>query len=77
MIYVHTDFCRRGIATQFLNFFEKICKTDKLFTSTNESNQPMQKSLEKAGFQKSGIIYNLDENDPEIVYFKQVTPNIT
>ena len=36
----------------------------------------MQKSLEKSGYQKSGIIHNLDENDPEIVYLKQVTPII-
>lgn len=73
MIYIHPDFRRKGIGTQFLSFFEQNCETDKLFTSTNESNKPMQKLLEKAGYQKSGIIYNLDENDPEIVYFKRVT----
>ncbi len=72
MIYVHADFRRQGIGNQFLSFFKKICKTDKLFTSTNESNIPMQKSLIQAQFLRSGIIYNLDEKDPELVYFKQV-----
>lgn len=76
MIYVDSNYRRKGISSQFLAYFESICKTDKLFTSTNKSNKTMQLSLEKADFQKSGIIENLDEDDPEIVYFKQVTPNL-
>ncbi len=51
---------------------EVLCQTDKLFTSTNQSNRPMQKLLEKLGYQPSGYIENLDEGDPELVYFKRL-----
>jgi hypothetical protein len=30
----------------------------------------MQALLEKAGFESSGVIHNLDAGDPELVYFK-------
>jgi hypothetical protein len=30
----------------------------------------MQALLEKAGFASSGVIHNLDVDDPELVYFK-------
>jgi hypothetical protein len=46
-----------------------LCRTDKLWTSTNLSNQPMQALLVHAGFRLSGFIENLDENDPELVFF--------
>jgi hypothetical protein len=32
----------------------------------------MQSLLAKLGYVPSGIIYNLDEGDPELVYFKQL-----
>jgi hypothetical protein len=49
---------------------ERNCKTIKLFTSTNESNKPMQELMIKMGYQPSGTVYNLDEGDPELFYFK-------
>jgi ribosomal protein S18 acetylase RimI-like enzyme len=49
---------------------EKMCKTPKLFTSTNESNIIAQKTYEANGFVRTGYIENLDEGDPEIIYFK-------
>lgn len=45
------------------------CPQPKLFTSTNRSNLPMRALLLKAGFIESGYIENLDENDPELVFF--------
>jgi RimJ/RimL family protein N-acetyltransferase len=47
------------------------CKTPKLFTSTNQSNKPMQKLLGKTGFTFCGQIDALDEGDPEMFYVKQ------
>jgi hypothetical protein len=32
----------------------------------------MQELLSKAGFAKSGVIENLDEGDPEVVFFKRL-----
>jgi ribosomal protein S18 acetylase RimI-like enzyme len=63
---------RRGVATALIHYVEKTRPTDKLFTSTNESNTIMQALLEKLGYTRSGWIDNLDEGDPEIIYFKRL-----
>ena len=54
-----------------ISFLETQSKSEDLFTSTNESNSHMQQVLEKLGYESSGIIYNLDSGDPEIVYVKK------
>lgn len=61
---------RRGIGSALMRHIESICPGVKLFTSTNESNTPMHRLCERLGYVKSGYIDNLDEGDPEIVYFK-------
>ena len=73
LLYVHPDFRRQGIGSQLIRHAETICQTEKLFTSTNESNVPMQGLLCKLGYVRSGTIENLDEGDPEWVYFKRPT----
>ena len=70
MVYVRPDVRRQGIGTSLLSHLEKICKTDKFFTSTNLSNQPMQSILARLGFRLSGIVHDLDEGDPELIYVK-------
>lgn len=71
MLYVHPAFRRQGFGSELMKYLERSCKTEKLFTSTNQSNTSMQSLLESLGYQRSGFIENLDENDPEIIYFKQ------
>ena len=44
----------------------------KLFTSTNRSNTPMRKLCDRLGFQPSGVVENLDNHDPELVYYKRL-----
>ncbi len=44
--------------------------TRQLFTSTNQSNRPMQALLETRGYQKAGVIHHLDPDDPEIVFMR-------
>ena len=72
MLYVHSDYRRSGAGVALLKHIESLCKTPKLFTSTNLSNLPMQSLLAKLEYVLSGVIHNLDEDDPEIVYFKQL-----
>ena len=72
MLYVHSDYRRCGAGSALLKQMESLCKTPKLFTSTNLSNLPMQMLLAKLGYVLSGVIHHLDEGDPEIVYFKRV-----
>lgn len=70
MLMVHPDHRHRGAGTQLIRHFESICQTAKLFTSTNLSNLPMQALLAKLEYRLSGVVHNLDEGDPELVYFK-------
>jgi ribosomal protein S18 acetylase RimI-like enzyme len=63
---------RMGLGLQLLAAAQSACGTAKLFTSTNSSNIAAQALLFKAGFVRSGIIENLDSQDPELVYFKWV-----
>ena len=75
MIYVASSHRRRGIATELLTALETRCVSDRIFTSTNASNVPMQALLEKCGYITSGAVSYLDENDLEIVYSKIVEKN--
>ncbi len=72
MLYVHSDWRRHGVGTALLRHLESICQTDKLFTSTNLSNLRMQALLAKLGYKLSGVIHDLDEGDPELVYVKHL-----
>jgi ribosomal protein S18 acetylase RimI-like enzyme len=74
LLMVHPDYRRRGIATSLIRSVEIDAPTEKLFTSTNQSNTAMQQLCERLGFVCSGIVENLDEGDPEIIYFKRVLP---
>ncbi len=72
LLIVHPEYRQRGVATALIGHIESICPTGKLFTSTNESNVIAQQVYESLGFARSGYIENLDEGDPEIVYFKRL-----
>ena len=74
MLYVHKDYRRQQVGQSLLAHLEQICNTPKLFTSTNLSNLPMQALLDRQGYLPSGVIHNLDEGDPELVYFKPLQP---
>ncbi|CAN7385997.1 GNAT family N-acetyltransferase [Ensifer adhaerens] len=69
MLMVGTSWRRRGLAGTLIAHFQSMSSGAKLFSSTNMSNRPMQDLLVKAGFRPSGYIDNLDENDPEIVFY--------
>lgn len=61
-----------GIGLGLLAELERRCSTAKLFTSSNASNDRAKRLFLRAGFVRSGTIENLDEGDPECVYFKTV-----
>jgi len=70
MLYVHPEYRRQGAGLMLMQYLESTCQTPKLFTSTNLSNLPMQALLAKLGYNLSGVIHHLDEDDPELVYVK-------
>ncbi len=71
LVYVRTDYRQYGYATALMRYIEDTSDSQKLFTSTNLSNLPMQRLLEKLGYSISGVVHNLDEGDPEVFYFKR------
>jgi ribosomal protein S18 acetylase RimI-like enzyme len=59
---------RQGIGTELPLDAQRQRAAAKLFTSTNLSNQPMQRLLARLGWRSVGIVYGLDEGDPELLY---------
>lgn len=72
MLIVDRNSRRKGVATALVRRLEEKCETEKLFTSTNESNKPMQCLLQSLSYEPSGTVFNLDEGDPELFYFKRI-----
>ena len=72
LLYVEPAERRTGAARAIVRYVESICPGDKLFTSTNESNDAMHAFCAALGYVRSGCIDNLDEGDPEIVYFTRL-----
>ncbi|MGM0846677.1 MAG: N-acetyltransferase family protein [Bacillota bacterium] len=70
LIVVSNTKRRMGYGSEMLNYMVNNSPTTKIFSSTNRSNHSMQKVFEANGFIKSGIVENLDEGDPEIIYFR-------
>jgi ribosomal protein S18 acetylase RimI-like enzyme len=70
LLYVDAVYRHQGVGSTLLSWMEEQSQTPLLFTSTNLSNHPMQRLLEKHGYISSGIIYNLDPGDPELIYCK-------
>jgi GNAT superfamily N-acetyltransferase len=68
MLYVADEARRRGVGRTLMQALETRCRTNKLFTSTNASNGPMQELLRSLGYIPSGVIHNLDAGDPELVF---------
>ncbi|VTR27566.1 Acetyltransferase (GNAT) family [Serratia fonticola] len=69
MLMVGEHCRRRGIGLALIAALKSRCRHPKLFTSTNRSNLPMQRLLLNAGFIASGQVDNLDDGDPEQVFF--------
>ena len=71
LLMVEEKYRQCGIGSALLNYLFAVCKTEKLFTSTNKSNEPMQKLLGKSGYTFCGQINALDEGDPELFFVRQ------
>ena len=70
LLAVDPAFRREGVGIALVNQFAAAFGDEAAFTSTNQSNTPMQALLAEAGFEESGIIHNLDPGDPELVFAK-------
>ncbi len=68
MLQVNPGFRRQGVGTALMRRMRDLCETEKLWTSTNLSNRPMQALLAKLRYELAGVIHHLDEGDPELMY---------
>ncbi|WP_077359665.1 GNAT family N-acetyltransferase [Fictibacillus arsenicus] len=71
LIMIKPFFQRRVLAGALLKHMADISPTEKLFSSTNQSNDAMHNVFQTSGFTKSCFIDNLDEGDPEVIYFTE------
>jgi ribosomal protein S18 acetylase RimI-like enzyme len=65
---VHADFRRLGLASALMRAAAEACTTPDVFTSTNQSNKPMQALLDGLGYARCGYADQLDPGDPEWFY---------
>jgi len=72
MLMIHKDFRGQGFGEHLLQALEKLCDTSKFYVTTNLSNHRMQKLLTKLSFRSCGYINELDPDDPELVYVKNI-----
>ena len=68
LLIVDQDCRRQGLGQALLRFCMEFRTTEKLFTSTNQSNIPMQALLNRCGFICCGFVDQLDPGDPELIY---------
>jgi GNAT superfamily N-acetyltransferase len=72
LIYVDAAHRRQRVATRLFDEFERRCRSNRIFTSTNLSNLTMQGLLASRGYGLSGMVQDLDEGDPEMFYSKKL-----
>lgn len=68
LLFVRPQSRRRGVARTLMRHAEAACRTPRIFTSTNLSNEPMRRLLEALGYRRSGMVDDLDPGDPEVFY---------
>jgi len=69
IVMVSREYQRQGFGAAMVSQLKSIKRGSKLFSSTNLSNRPMQMLFAKLGFRISGCIDNLDDGDPEIIFY--------
>ncbi len=72
LIYVEPAHRRRKVGSSLFDECESQCKSDRIFTSANKSNLPMQGFLVSREYVLSGTVQNLDDGDPELFYSKEL-----
>ncbi len=72
MLMIHPDYRGQAVGQELMIALEKQCHNEKLWVTTNLSNQPMQKLLSRLAYESGGYIHALDEDDPELIFYKKI-----
>jgi len=72
LLVVSEKYRRQGVATNLIWYIQSESISEKLFSSTNESNAIAKKLFESLDFERCGSVSNIDDSDPEIFYVKRV-----
>ncbi|MCI3132320.1 GNAT family N-acetyltransferase [Phenylobacterium aquaticum] len=59
---------RAGVASALMTHIEMGIDDDRMFVSTNESNEVMRTLLAARNYKVSGVVENLDPGDPELFF---------
>lgn len=73
MLFVRPECRRTGLGDALLAHLESISTRDRIWISTNSDNVPMQRLLQKRGYESCGVIEKLDPI-PELVFSKVIKP---
>jgi ribosomal protein S18 acetylase RimI-like enzyme len=68
LLSVDPGFRRGRVGSALVEYCLSRCVSERLFTSTNQSNVAMQRLLRGLRFVHSGTIDDLDPGDPELFY---------
>lgn len=77
LLIVAADDRRSGVGAALIEHCKtQVPESEKLWSSTNRSNTAMRALLTKSGFVESGMVENLDEGDPELIFLLKRTPAV-
>jgi GNAT superfamily N-acetyltransferase len=72
LVVVRAGARRRGLGRALVRAAVAASQTDRMFSSTNESNEPMRMLFLAEGWTFSGRLDGLDEGDLELVFYVDV-----
>jgi GNAT superfamily N-acetyltransferase len=72
LLFIEEPARRQGLASGLMTAAEAKYPGRQLFTSTNQSNLPMQTLLQRRGYLPAGVILHLDPGDAELIFMKQL-----
>ncbi|MEL6150555.1 MAG: GNAT family N-acetyltransferase [Chloroflexota bacterium] len=74
MLLVHPAHRDKHVTEKLLDYIEMTTPEDRLFTSVAENDTDDSTTYEALGFQRSGEVYNVDEDGiTRIIYMKRLT----
>lgn len=73
MMLVHPDYRDKNVIQKVMAYIEMTTPEDRIFTAIPENNTVDAATYEALGFERSGEVYNVDENGiTRIIYMKRL-----